>query len=241
MQYSGHASAQDCVSEIRALCSATSNTYPINDITRRFNAALDRYFEIAHESDQGWPVEDLNQSDVAILPTNLTSGTNKYKISSITGTALNILKVGILDDNASPHLLTPEKFEEVDFDISYATTSVGTPSYYTLYGDYLYVRPTPNYTEANGLRIFADRAPLYMSVTDTTKIPGVAPKYEHYMFLCRFTALPYLIKNLPKEAAAVAQQIQQDEREIARFFSRRQKNTPRRITSFYSDPNNSNR
>lgn len=233
MNYNSDANSQDCVSEVLAICGATTATYPVNDITRRFNAALDAYFDLAIDSAGPWPMDDNNQASAALVTQNLVSGTNAYKIKSFSGSVVGVLGVYALDDNATSHKLTGEDFLELDFDKDYSTSWVGAPSYYTLYGDFIYLRPTPNYNETNGLRVFVNRAPLYMLTTDTGKEPGI-PKAHHF-YLCRKTALPYLIEKRLPQAVAIAQLITKDEDDIRRYYARRDKATVHRLTPMKQD------
>jgi hypothetical protein len=237
MQYNSHAQNLDCVSEIDNICNSTSNTYPINDKTRRFNAALDRFFHLAFEADAQWPFEDSNYSSAAIKTANLVASTNSYKITTIAGSNFaNLLKVAAKDSAGTSRELTFVPFESItDFDTEYATTTTTTtPTEYTLLGDFLYLKDTPSYNLTNGLRLFVERNGVYMATTDTTKEPGV-PSQFHW-FLCRYAALPFLIaKSLP-QVTGVSQQILTDEREIKEYFSSRNKHdAPPRMTPLYQN------
>ena len=239
MNYSGESNSQDCVSEIRLMCKATSNTYGINDITRRFNGALDEYFDLAFEADSGWSFDDVNQTTAAIATQTLTSGTNNYKISLFSGSATNILGMAVLDSSGDVQKITPEQIEFTKFETDYDTTNTGLPNTWTKFGDYVYLRPTPNYTRALGLRAYVERNPLYMTVSDTNKEPGTPKK--HHMYLCRKTALPYLVENRLPNAGAIAALIQKDEADIKKYFATRDKSIPHRLKSFYESSENSNK
>lgn len=222
--------SQDCVTEILAICGATTNTYSLNDITRRFNSALDNYFDIALEADGPWPFDDFNQSSAAIVTQNLFSGTNSYKISSFDGSAIGVFGVTVLDSNGVIQKLTSENFTEieVDFETNYSTANTGVPTHYTKFGDYLYLRNTPNYSINAGLRGYTERDPLYMAANDTTKEPGVPKK--HHMWLCRSAALPYLIEKRLPQTQAIAQLVEMGKQDIQRYFSRREKDIVHRLT-----------
>lgn len=226
MQYNSHANNLDCVSEVLKISGATTNVYPLNDITRRFNAGLDRYFQIAFESDSEWPFDDQNQTVAPILTQNIVSGTNSYRFTSFTA-SVNLLKLGVLDSNDNPIVLTPEKFSDIDLDKDYATSVTGTPTHYTKLGDFIYLRPTPNYSKNNALRAFIERSASYMAASDTTKVPGVPT--AHQMYLCRYAALPYLIENNLPQTTAIASQIQLDEMQIKRDLTHRGKDIRPRL------------
>ncbi len=233
MKYSSDSNNNDCVSEILKICGATTNTYSLNDITRRFNTSLDDYFDLAFDADSQWRFDDLNQTSAAPVTQNLVSGTNSYRITAFTGSPIAVLSVNILDDGATVEQLIREEFDPIQFEENYDTSSTGEPTHYTLQGNYIYLRPTPNYSESNGLRAFVDREPLYMLSTDTIKEPGVPKK--HHLYLCRKTALPYLLEHKLPHAQAIAQLIQIDEEKIRNFYSTRAKDLPRRMTAFKND------
>jgi hypothetical protein len=116
----------------------------------------------------------------------------------------------------------------VNFEELYAsTTASGEPTHYALFGNFIYLRPKPNYNETNGLRVFGDRNPLYMLTTDTIKEPGVPKK--HQMYLCRKAALPFLIAKKLPQMPSVAALIQKDEEDIKRFYARRDKTKVARL------------
>ncbi len=251
MQFNSHATSQDCVSEILRICNATITDYPAVDITRRFNAAMDRYFALAFESDGRWNFDDINNTGEPIDEYNITSGTNKYKLDDFTMDIINIIKVEILTADAKGIELIPETMRSLGtsspnnesgkigtvmretFHQRYVNAPAGTPTHYIKYGDYIYLTPNPNYTEANGLILYVNTAPNYMASTDTTKVPGIVT--IHHNYLCRKAALPYLIEKNMKQAAAVKQQIMEDEDDVRRYFSRRTKDIKQRMTAKVED------
>lgn len=235
MQYNSNSNNEDCVSEVLDICGATTNTYSLNKLTRRFNRALDDYFDIAFEADGTWPFDDFNQSSAAIVTQSLVSGTKTYKISSFDGSAIGIFGISILKDDGTVKKLEPENFTEieVEFESLYDTSNTGEPTHYAKFGDFLYLRPTPNYNETNGLRAYTERDPLYMASNDTTKEPGVPKK--HHMWLCRKTALPYLIEKRLPQTQAIAQLVAEGEIDIMRYFSRREKDVVHRMTALKQD------
>lgn len=248
MQYADHATDLDCEDEICKICGTAKDTnYPINDITRRFNAALDRFYTLAFEADGRWNWDDFNEAAPPIGSQNLVSGTNRYAIDTfdVDGTTivtLDILRVEILTSAGKGRFLTPEMFNnlcvdnagaqsgrisgtaEDTFKALYVDASSGTPTHYCKFGDYIYLRPKPNYSETDGLVAYVNRPAAYMATTDTTKVPG-APVIFH-MYLCRLAALPYLIENNMPSANSIMQLIQIDEQAIKQHFARRDKDIP---------------
>jgi hypothetical protein len=229
MQFNGSATSQDCVSEILKICGATTNTYPLVDITRRFNFALDRYFSLAFSSDARWSLDDLNQTAPPLESINLVSGTNKYALDTFTSEIINVLRVEALDSNGNAILLKP--FDDTSVRNSALTnlfSSSGTPSWYRKFGKWIYLYPTPSYNSTNGLSLYFERPESRMASTDTTKVPGVPS--IHHMCLCRAAALPFLIEKKLPQASNVAQQVALDEEMIIDHFSHRDKDVPMQIS-----------
>lgn len=233
MQYASHATEQDCVAEVRKLCKATSVTYPINDLTRRFNFALDRYFHLAFTADGRWKFDDRNQTDVPLETLNIVSGTNKYDMSTLTSELHELFRIEILGDNGKPlYAIEQDSFEAIasrgeQFANVYSTASEdqGVPTKYLKWGDFLYLSPCPNYSETGGIKFYFNRKASYMAATDTTKVPGVPA--IHHEYLCRVTAQPYLLENLPARAQSNEVEIQKWEYKIGEFFARRDQDAPK--------------
>ena len=102
LQYNSEANDQDCVSEVLAICGdITTNDYPIEEITRRFNFALDTYFSWAFEADGQMPYDDFNETSPPIESQDIVSGTNRYQLEDFTNKVQNIIKVELLDSDGA--------------------------------------------------------------------------------------------------------------------------------------------
>lgn len=232
MQYNSHATSQDVVSEALSLSKASLGTYPIADITRRANAGVSRYFEIAFEVTGDASIDDANYGAVNIGTQTLTSGTNSYLLSSFTGTALNVVKLEVLDSNSNSTVLSEERLEDVNFGKDYSTSIVGVPTNFVRLGNYFYVRPTPNYTKAAGLVAYINRKGSYFTTTDTTKTtPAGMPE----LYLPRYIAQPYLEKESMANAQSNYQHILEDEQLIRQYFLRISKNSRARMQPQWQD------
>ena len=246
MVYNSHASSLDCVSEILKICNCTVTNYPLNDITRRFNSALDWYFGLAFKSDGRWNFDDINETSPPIDEQNLVSGTNRYKFGTFTETVINLLRLEILTADAKGKTLIQETIQslgvgdiapesgsigginEQSFHELYLSPASGTPTHYCKYGDFVYLRPSPNYAETDGLKAYFSRPAAYMAATDTTKVPGVS--VMHHDILCRKAALPYLIENNQPSGGAIAQLLIEDKQTILDYFARRGEDMKNRLT-----------
>lgn len=160
MKYSNPVEQDGLAEEILRICQTTNAVYSNKAMVARLNNALDRYWFLASSSAPKGTFDDTNQSSLPVETQSLVSGTNAYKISSFTNEVLQVLKLSILDDNAKEMDLCREEFEDLDdFQELYSTDSgdQGIPQYWTKMGDYIYIRPCPNYSETNGLRAYVNR------------------------------------------------------------------------------------
>lgn len=248
VQFNSETNNQDLVSEIRQICGVDSNGYSIEAITRRVNDALHRYFTIAFQADGRWNFDDINETSPPIETQNLVSGTNRYKLSDFTSDIIDVLRVEVLTSAGEGRYITPETFGQLNkvvnsentsgrvsgyvadtFQDLYIDAQSGTPTHYIKYGNFIYLRPNPNYNETDGLKIYFHRPASTIAHDDTTKEPGI-PEIHHF-YLCRYAAYPKLVE-LKKfnEADRVRQEIQKDERAIQDYFANRNRDIKRGIT-----------
>lgn len=198
MVYNSNADSQDIVSTVLDKAEATVNVYPLKRITRNFNAVLDIYCSWAFEADGRWSFDDLNETSPPIDKQNLVSGTNRYKFDDFTEKIINLIKLEALDSDGNGIELIPEDFNTLGsgavsfgdtsktFQELYLDADSGTPSRYCKYGDFVYLRDNPNYSESDGLIAYFNRPAAYMASTDTTKVPGVP--VIHHPLLCELAA-----------------------------------------------------
>ena len=236
LQYNSEANSQDIVSEILAICgNITVTDYPLVEITRRFNFALDRYFFLAFESDGKWNFDDINETSPPIDTQDLVSGTNRYKMSAFTEKVLSLIKLELLDEDDNGISLKPILFKDLEgsFEDLYINAESGTPTSYIKYGDFIYLDRKPDYNKTSGLKAYFNRPASYMEHDDTTKVPGTPG--VHHEYLCRMASLPWLVERKVPQMQGIAQLIQTDEDEIRKYFSRRTKDMKKKMTIAYQN------
>jgi len=149
------------INRIWKRCGATINTYPIKNIISDINDALDWYFSLAFKSGKGWELDDSNETLPPIDTQNIVSGTNRYKLNAFTEKIINLIKLEALNEDGEGYELIPEDIKNLpaSFDELYlnASKATGTPLYYCKYGDFIYLRPTPDYNETSGLKAYFNR------------------------------------------------------------------------------------
>lgn len=156
------------------LCGSSTTAYPYKNKAIDLNESLDWYLQLAFKADCSWNFDDLGESSPPIDTQNLVSGTNRYKFSSFTEKILNLLKLEILDSAGNSLPLIPETLNSFgnilgnasgqvsdignkSFNDLYVNADSGTPTHYVKYGDFVYLRPKPNYSYTAGLLAFFNR------------------------------------------------------------------------------------
>lgn len=249
MQFNSHATKQDIVNDIYFETSSNAVSYPIADITRNANTALDNAVTLILGADARWEFDSTNATDYPIGSTDLVSGQQDYEFDD---DFLLVKSVEVADANGKWSRLLPIDsltLEEKQSLTDYMETN-GTPQYYDKIGNSLFLYPAPNYNRRladegeAGLKVYFQRQIDYFTVNDTTKQPGLAlhlhkyiPLYCSYVYACA--------KELPKEAK-LAKRLEfyegnklrggTDAGAIAKHYAKREKDTISEITTEYLDP-----
>jgi len=164
-------------------------TYTAANIAIDVNIAQDEVWAEALKNN-GWNVDDFNQTDYPIITTNLVSGQRDYTFvtDETSNRILDIYKVQVMDKNGVYHDLEPVD-QQGNTALSTMTdggTTSGLPSTYDLTGNGIFLDVIPltaNVTLTNGLRVFIDREPTYFTSSDTTKVSGIDPLCQDYLYL----------------------------------------------------------
>lgn len=203
MQFNGHLTGQDIVNDTYFEASANSNSYPIADLTRNANTALDMMVTLRLMANPKWDFDSTNATDFPIGSTDILSGQQDYEFDS---DFLIIKSIEIQDSNGKwtklqpiDQLTLPEGQALSDFE-----TTPGVPKYYDKIGNSFFLFPTPNYNRRlveegeSGIKVYFQRYVDYFTTTDTTKEPGFKqhlhkyiPLYCAYVYACA--------KELPKQ------------------------------------------
>lgn len=204
MIYNGSVTKQDIVNDIYFEVGANSVSYPIADITRNANTALDTAVSLILFADEKWDFDSTNQTDFPIGTTDMLSGQNDYEFDD---DFLVIKAIEVQDTNGNWIKLKPIDSLTLDEQEAMSTLmeNTGTPEYYDKVGNSFILIPTPNYNRReveegeSGIKVFFQRSIDYFTTTDTTKEPGFAkhlhkyvPLYCSYAYACA--------KDLPKQA-----------------------------------------
>ncbi len=231
MVFNDETTKQGIVQDAYFEASANSSSYPIADLTRHANQALDEMVSLAINSNGTWQFDDSNNTDLPIGTTALVSGQADYTFDD---EYLTIEEIRILPSGATQwEILKPvDKNDPTmkDLLLSYENIS-GTPEYYDKFGETIMLYPKPNYSQASSLKAFFQRKASYFTTTDTTKEPGF-PKHLH-KYIPLYCAFSYAsAKGLPKKND-LYQRLQTEAQRIKDHFSMRPKDEEYIITSEY--------
>lgn len=203
MVFNDNSGGQGIVQDTYFEASANSSSYPIADITRNSNTALDNVVTLILGADAKWQFDDTNATDLPIGTTALVSTQQDY---SFDDEYLVIKSIECSDSLGKWTKLIPIDNYDEDIALSEFMTTDGIPKYYDKMGESILLYPAPNYSIAptdnpvGGLRAYFQRKMSYFTTTDTTKEPGFAkhlhkyiPLYNAYVYACA--------KDLPKQSS----------------------------------------
>lgn len=217
MQFSDTSTYQGIVQETDFLCGTDRNTYPLAQIVRNANRAMDKAVSLILKSDGRWQWDDDNQTDLPIATASLVSGQQDY---SFAVSHLTIERV-MIKDGASGGWITLNKLDINDPYIEpylLGTPANGKPIAYDLKANSIFLYPTPDYASTGGLKIWFQRPSTYFTAGDTTKAPGFASIFHRYIALqCAFDY--HLAKGL--DTTKIRNEMTLMEQDIINFYANR--------------------
>lgn len=221
MQFSDTSGNTGIVQDIDFHVGSDSNSYSLKDKARNVNAWLDRAVSLILQADGKWEWQDLNESSLPVGTQNLTSGTQEYSINT---TYLKIRAVAVKDPSGIFHYL--DRIDEKSPNpgsvaLTDSSNTSGTPTAYALVGKYIVLNRKPNYTQSNGIQIYAQTDETYFASTDTTATPGFAKQFHR--ILSFGAALDYATKHdfSATKIALLQNRIKELEAGLLEFYSSR--------------------
>ena len=204
------------------LDSADTTSFPIADFTRSANSWLRKLVFLIWKSSTTWEFDDKNYTTLPIATTTLVAEQQDYELPT---NSLDIQRVEVLDQNNNYLLVT--QFDKAQIQGSalteYYETS-GTPRYYDIIGNSLFLYPKPattGVTTALGLKLYLARDIDQFVDSDTTKEPGIQLSLHPY--LAYGGAMDYAIaRNLDNaKAEKILLVINQYEQQIKDWATKR--------------------
>lgn len=216
------------------------NAYPKATKVRDLNIALDKFMFLAISASGRWHIDDTNQTDYAIITTNIVSDRQDYPFtidgSTPANQILDIYRVEIADADGVFHEISPIDIATIDQALSEYKSDGGVPTEYDKVGNSIFLYATPNYNYTNGLRLYIARTSSYFLTTDTTKEAGIPNLFHPY--LAYEAGYNYCADNSLAQAGGrtksgaytgLAQKVNEYEGMIKQYYSERPRDTEVRI------------
>lgn len=190
---------QGIVQDVYFGVSANANTYPIADLTRNANEALDIAFSKILGADGKWQFDSSNAVDLPIGYTDLISGQQDYSFEREFLVLTSPLQILARDG------LTWIELEPTDDNLLQSTVT-GDPVRYNKLGRSFLLDPIPDYSfrlaneSKQGLRGFFQLNIDRFETTDTTKEPGFDSNLHGFVSVwCqwKYAKAKGLVKRLP--------------------------------------------
>lgn len=216
------------------LTETNTSSYTISKFTRDMNNAYAYFMLLAIRNAGLWQVDDTNQTDYPIITMNIVSGQQDYPFtvdgSSVPNQILDITRVECASDSAKSFWRVLDGYDQTDEDsaLTQLATISGVPYRYDKLANGIWLDQKPNYSATAGLKVYFQRTPVYFLVSDTTKKAGIPDFFHEYLvYRCAYL---YAVKNIPAIANNYFAVMQKMEKDIALYYSQRDRDEHRRIT-----------
>ena len=210
------------VHEAWSLVDADITSYPLAQVTRRFNIALEKLVGIIINIDGVNEYHDPNITTLPVGPGTLVEGQESYTFAD---TYLKVKRLKVKDVNGNWQPL--QQIDQSDFDysgiaIEESFSTTGLPTHYDILENNIRLYPAPTATAvtlAAGLKIeFVQTADLF-TVSDTTQQPGLPSPY-HFL-LPTWAALQYAKTYKKDRVASLLKDWLDGVEEMEVFYSKR--------------------
>lgn len=166
--------------QARRLTNSDQYSYPEQDLTDNLNMVYDEMVTMFLKSQGKFQFDDSNYTTHPIGFTNLVQNQTDY---SFDAEHLILNEVWVQLENGDYTKLTQidtqDQMSPVINAITQQQNNTGTPTYFDLFGDSIWLYPTPNYSKENGLKVVFQRRGSRFQVSDTTKKPGIPQIYHN--------------------------------------------------------------
>lgn len=151
--------------------------------TVRLNSAFDDYQKMVVRVAGTWQADDTNHTKYPNMTFDLTSGQKDYTFENDEqGNQIqDIYRVEVKTASGSWKVLKYVNEMNYTDAISQIDGQSGEPDEYYLTANGVFLVVAPNYTQADGIRMFFTRSPDYFLASDTTKEPGIPNGHERYL------------------------------------------------------------
>lgn len=205
------------ISEIKTLINdlidTNSTDFPDVKKVRLLNKAQDKVVNLIMEYDGKQEWDDDNYTDFNEGYLDIVSGQNDYSFKEDENFA-NVLLITNVYIKESPNSTDYVELQKVS---KFSNEDTGIPRYYRITGKNLIFAPTFNYSLTDGIKVQFIRVPQPISISDTTKEPGI-PSTFHYLLVLYACYDFARAKNLTNRNE-ILQEIIQEERRLGLFVA----------------------
>lgn len=197
MVFSDTTNKNGCIQFIESLCKLgdggiTNDTTLFKQITSYFNQADKEVSMALLRADKNAKWDDFKYTDFPIASIDLEVGVRDYVIPGATSggnvsTNWKINKIEVLQSNGT----TYSKVDLMDLDEEELTTSLLSPTKYSVLGGSIRFKELPSANVTNGIRFTFQRSGVPFTTSSTTEQPGYFDAYHDLP--CYKTASMYLL------------------------------------------------
>ena len=243
LPFSNSANKSGIVELIYSNTGADTNKYPLIEVVRDVNAALDKVVSLILKSDGRWQFDDSNFTDYPIITTDLVAGQRDYSFTADANgnLILDIYKVMVKDPSGKFIELLPVDQQEPSLPNGNANIAAGlppatmvdglntqgTPSCYDKTANGIFLDLIPSYSQSGGLKVFINREASYFTTANTTKKPGFSGIFHEYLALR--PSYQYAYRKGLQNAVALQNEMLRMEEEIKYYYGRREKDERKRM------------
>jgi hypothetical protein len=228
--------ATNLFNKIDRACGTNSTTYTLANKAIDINIAQDEVWSEALKNN-GWNVDDFSQNDYPIITTDIVASQRDYSfiLDSSGNRILDIYKVLVKDSSTGLY----KEIKPVDAQSIAPTTMLdgadteGVPTCYDKTGNGILLDLVPSTSITAGLKVLVNREPTYFTASDTTKVSGIDPLCQDYLYLkpsyerCRDTGRD--------NAQALFRDMQISWEKVKARYGGRERDIVRRMTPMYQN------
>jgi hypothetical protein len=205
----------------------------LKQFTADVNNALDRVLTIIFETGGRWQFDDSNHADYPIITTYIEEGQRDYAFTadSSGNLILDIHKVMIADRDGLFREIYPIDGSTrggSPSNLDDGLNTSGLPTTYDKLGNALFLDPVPDYSIADGIKVYISREGSYFSPDDTSKKAGFAGLFHSYLWLR--PCYEYAFSNGLVNQNTLKGEMLEMENAIREHYKAREKDDPKKIT-----------
>lgn len=222
------------------LVDTNSTTYPLARKVRAINRNQDKIVNIILENDQMSIYDDANYPDLPEGTIALVNGQTVYDVSQDENFAdlTYVIKVFVKNSAGTYYELNRYGTGDVNIKSALLNNAFGSifnsQNFYRMSGKRIILGFTPAYAFSDGIKIYFQRAPVQVSVNDTSKELGIPTTYHQLVAL--MCAYDYArAKRLDNKNDLLAE-VQEEKQRLGLYIDDQQPEKKTQINGTYSRP-----